>query len=389
MNPKLRELDTTPPRPLRVGELRARMASTLGISSGAINIVGQQMRGRKVVQQCWGTAGKRRFFGKVYLGEVYPVEAHFATPWEDLECPEPPLLSAEEQVTVEMTAFQRVLGLMGTRNIPVLLACSLSQRTLVCERVEGVSLESLFRHPLLHFFRARGSNMRSLECAMSQAGAWLRALHNASSQGYEMMEPEEIADGLRALLQKRQMEDSTYAQLARRMFAPLTSGLRSAIRVPIALNHGDFTFANLLWNRDRQNFWVIDFALSRTRPITHDLCTFVAALRRELLLPLTSPRMVRNLEDAFWKGYGRIAESIRTIVDCLSCASPFYRDLPRLSLSDRAAGWRGRVSGLLYRQLLQDLMFKRMVRAEQSAGTGLGIGANTVPHHATNVASRP
>lgn len=141
---------------------------------------------------------------------------------------------------------------------------------------------------------------------------------------------------------------------------------RTVLRVPVALNHGDFSLPNLIWNDHEKQLWVIDFELSSYRPILHDLCTLIATLRRQLLMPLTLPHVVESLEQAFWSGYGSISEEIRATVHSLSGAWNFYHTLPRLSTLRERRGWRGSLKALAYKSLFQYFMIARLLRVQRS-----------------------
>ena len=81
--------------------------------------------------------------------------------------------------------------------------------------------------------------------------------------------------------ERRDWNSTPYAELALRVLESARSGLssRTSLRVPVALNHGDFSLPNLIWNHDRQHLWVVDFELSALRPIFYDLCTMIFELR--------------------------------------------------------------------------------------------------------------
>ena len=202
---------------------------------------------------------------------------------------------------------------------------------------------------------------------MLQAGSWLRTVHESSFQGYENIEISQAVDALRALAHRKGAEFRTYAGLACQALESTRRDLspRTSLRVPVALNHGDFSLPNLIWGEAGKRLWVVDFEHSSQRPIIHDLCTLIATLRFRLLMPFTAPRVVRRLEEAFWKGYGPTAKEIRTLVSGLSCAWLFYHILPRLSTLRERRGWRGGIKAVLYKSLFQRFMMARIIRAQQ------------------------
>jgi hypothetical protein len=99
----------------------------------------------------------------------------------------------------------------------------------------------------------------------------LRTLHDSSTQGYEIIDLEEVLDSLRTLLRMRRLEFTRYGLLATTVMECALANPRTSVRVPAALNHGDFTLSNLLWDKKFDQLWVIDFELAAHRPILHDL----------------------------------------------------------------------------------------------------------------------
>ncbi len=346
-----------------VEELQCRVACALNIAPELVSIEGHRSDFPWVMLWCWGKAAGARLFAKVFLADPYPVPARFATPWEELEGPANPQRPVEEQVSAEWNMIHEMRSRVGTQNIPAPLGRSFEDRTLVVEEVSGQRMDS--------FVNWRWPSRRkahSVEEAMLQAGSWLRTLHESSFQGYETVDVSEALDALLALARRRGAELAPYAGLARQVLESTRRDLnpRTALRVPVALNHGDFSLPNLIWDDPKKRLWVIDFEHSGQRPIIHDLCTLIATLRYRLLMPITSPRVVRLLEEVFWKGYGPTAKEIRTLVNGLSCAWLFYHIFPRLSTLRARRGWRGGLKASLYKSLFQRFMIARILRAQQS-----------------------
>lgn len=313
-------------------DLRGRVASALNISPAFVNIEGHCVRYMGLFVQCWGTAAGTRIFAKVFLVDRYPTPPRFATPAEELASPENPTRPVREQIEIERSHYQQMRALMGGQNIPALLGCSLTHRILVYEEVKGLRVDSLVKNRLANGFHLRDRNGTSVESALFKAGAWLRTLHDSTSEGFECIDSANVIEDLRALLRKRQMETSPYAALAFKALesVPLEDHAESPVRVPVALNHGDFTMPNLLWNGDQQQLWVIDFELSARRPILHDLCTMIFDLRKRLLHPLTSPRAIERFEKTFWKGYGAIPDNLLAFTNALATIRLLYHTLPKL-----------------------------------------------------------
>ena len=349
--------------PVRVGDIQTRVASAMNIAPELVNIKSHRTGFPGLMVWCWGTAAGARLFAKIFLVDPYPIPPRFATPWEELAGSENPQRPVEEQVTVEWNMVQEMRSLVGTQNIPAPMGHSVEDRTLVFEAVNGLRMDSYVNWIWLH-----RRKVRSAEAAMVEAGSWLRNVHECSFQRYEIIDVSETVNALLALTRGKRVETARYAGLALKVLEFTRQGLhpQTSVRVPVALNHGDFSLPNLIWDDERRHLWVIDFELSSYRPILHDLCTLIATLRYRLLMPYTSPRVVRFLEEAFWKGYGPIAKDIRTLANGLASAWLFYHVFPRLSTLRERRGWSGGLKGLLYKSLFQRFMMARILHAQRS-----------------------
>jgi Ser/Thr protein kinase RdoA (MazF antagonist) len=207
-----------------------------------------------------------------------------------------------------------------------------------------------------------------METAIFHAGAWLRAVHESSPQGCEALEFLEVVDALRGLIRKKELQATVYAQWALKAVETLGQILspRTSLHIPVALNHGDFSLPNLIWDPDREHLWVVDFELSARKAILHDLCTMIFELRKPLLYPHTSRRAVEVCESAFWAGYGVIAEDLFVLVNALATARLFYQSFPRISTLPERRGWKGWLKATLYKGL-----FQRYATARILQGAGL------------------
>ncbi len=344
-------------------DLRSRVASALNISPALVNIEGHCIRYMGLFLQCWGTAAGARVFAKVFLVDRYPTPPRFATPAEELATPENPNRPVEAQIEIESNKFRQMRALMGSQNIPALLGCSLYHRILVYEEVNGLRVDSLVKNRLVNWLRVRDRNRKPVETALREAGAWLRTLHDSTSEGFESIEAGKVIEDLRALLRKNQMETSPYAAIALKAleFTPLGHPAEACVRVPVALNHGDFTLPNLLWNDDHRHLWVIDFELSAARPILHDLCTMIFDLRKRLLHPLTSPPAIERFEKAFWKGYGAIPENLLAFTNALATTRLFYHTLPKLRDWQAQRGlWAG-IKASLYNRVFEPALVRHLL----------------------------
>ena len=342
-------------------DLQCRVASALNVSPALVKIEGHCIRYMGLFMQCWGTAAGARIFAKVFLVDRYPIPPRFATPAEELATPENPTRPVEEQIEIERSHFQQMRALMGNENIPALLGCSLSHRILVYENVNGLRVDSFVKNRVIDGFRP--GNGTSVETALFKAGAWLRTLHDSTSKGFDTIDSGEVIRDLRALIRKKQMEASPDAALALRALesARFEHHAEACMRVPVALNHGDFTMPNLLWNDDHQHLSVIDFELSAPRPILHDLCTMISDLRKRLLHPLTSPQAIDQFEKAFWRGYGTIPDNLLAFTNALATARLFYHTLPELrDWREQRGVWAG-IKASLYTRVFEPSLVRRLL----------------------------
>ena len=348
-----------PEGPSRLGDVRDRVASALSIPSGLVNIESHQVGLSGWVLRCLGKADGAQFFAKVFLVDPYPVPPRFSTPWEELVGPEKPHRPVEEQIAAEWSMARKIYSLLGGRNIPAPLGCSLGDRTLVFEQVRGSRLD--------HYVKwtwPAGEKVGPAETAVFQAGEWLRAMHSSSPQGCETADLAEVNDTLRRLIRKRRLDSSPYAEWALKPLEFLARDLapRTSVHMPVALNHGDFSLPNLIWDNDREELWVVDFELAARKATLHDLCTMIFELRKPLLHPLTSQRAVRIRESAFWAGYGPIAQDFFAFVNALVTARLFYQSFPRISTLAARRGWKGWLKATAYQRLFQRYATTRIWR---------------------------
>jgi hypothetical protein len=338
-------------------DTRRRVASALKIPQQLVSLAGLQVNPSGLILQSSGTADGARFVAKTFLVNPYPIHPRFATPREELAGQDDAYRSVEEQIIAEWTWAQRMCALMGTQAIPLPMGHSIENRTLVFEEVNAVRMDRIVNS------RWPGhGKMISAEAAMFQAGAWLRRLHESSSQGYETMDLGEVAADLNSLVRKRAIETAPFAGLAR--WALESAGQEfnrgTSLCVPVAFSHGDFTLPNLLWSHDRQHLWVVDFELSARRPILHDLCTMIFDLRKRLLHPLTSPRVIQQCEKSFWRGYGAVSKELPALANALATARIFYSSLPRISTLRERRGFTVGLKASLYKVLFQPFMLERL-----------------------------
>lgn len=316
-------------------EARRRIAFALGIGAESVNVEQSRVSLSGWTMHCYGAAGRARFCAKIYLVDQYPLSPRFTLPGDDLCHHEQILQPAEQHIATEWELIQRIRSLVGSRNNPALLGCSPTERTLVFEEIKGARADRLTR-----WAWPSSSKLRSLEDALFQAGAWLSHLHQASSRSIESLIPIDVLTQVRQLVAAKHLEAKHYRRLA---LQPLEAvcrqiGPRTPLRVPITMNHGDFSLPNLIWDGMRERLWVIDFELSSVRSILHDLCTMIFNLRSRLLFPFTALTAVVQCEKAFWRGYRDASANLKLLVSAIVTSRLFYYSLPRMSRTCGSGG---------------------------------------------------
>lgn len=349
-------------RPRSLEDVRGRVASALNTSVGLVRIETQHLGHSGWVLRCTGKTDGVRFFAKILLADPYPVPPRFATPWEELASPEKRERPVEEQIAVEWRMAGEMRSLVGGECIPSPLGCSLDNRTLVFEEVHGTRLDHF-----VNWAYPTGQKLRSMVTAIYRAGEWLRGVHDLSAQGCETIELVEITESLHALIRKKALEGTRYGEWALKAVELLVRNLgpRASFHMPVALNHGDFSLPNLIWDSNCQHLWVVDFELAARKAILHDLCTMMFDLRKPLLYPFTPQNTVQLCERAFWAGYGAIAEDLFLCVNALATARLFYYSFPRISTLRERRGWKGWLKGTLYKGLFQRFMSARILRGAE------------------------
>ncbi len=354
--------------------LKYRIAGALALPPELVRITDCRTRYMGLFLQCSGIADGTPIFAKVFLVDSYPNPARYANPMEELAGRENPEHPVEEQIATERKNLQQMLGLMGLRNIPKPLACSISLRTLVYEAVDGVRVDTFTNDHVSNLLHRRPQELDSVATAICRAGEWLRRLHDSTSQGSETVDCRQLEVALRELLTKRQLANSSEGALASKVLAMAQKefGVGGVVQVPVAMNHGDFTLANLLWDGSHRQLWVIDFEQMARRPILHDLSAMIFALRKELLHPLASWRVVKRCEDSFWEGYGGVPQELRSLVNALATARLFYFTLPKLrNWRNQRGVWAG-LKASVYAHACQPFVVKRLLKT-LSDRTRIGI----------------
>lgn len=344
-----------------VREVRARVASALDRPAREITVKDVGRSPSCLTLRCTGFQGERRYFAKIFLTDQYPVARRFFTPWEEeVDSGWLPVRSTSEQIEAEWAMTQRVSAFAQGAAVPTPLGRSLGARTIVWEKAEGKRLDRIAAHSIWTDARGRIGALGAF-----QAGRWLRSLHAASALCVQFVNLAEGIQKFEGTLPKRKGADLQYCLAALRILKGLLSSLPSGgLELPVALNHGDFCPANVLWDEQTRQLAVVDYELACFQPVAYDLFSFISELRAQLLRPHISRALVQNWESAFWNGYGEVSPELRMAVDALAHSRIYYYSLARLLTRGRRRGWiRGAVA-TLYRLVLEP--YVRAKRLEQA-----------------------
>jgi Phosphotransferase enzyme family len=304
--------------------------------------------------KCRGVVNGQRFFAKLLLADPYPINV--VTPWKEIFRPSQEWRRADEQLELEWNRSCELQTKLGASCLARPLGRSLASRTLVWEQLHG--------KPVLDdlVFRSRvSSRAATAAAALRQAGSWLRRLHERTACGSEALEATSILNSVLQIIESE--EPSAYVDRAAIVVRSSLERLRGqAICSPLALNHGDFTLANLMWSRPSGQLGVVDFENAMPVGTWRDLATMVLSLRKQLLNPVVSRRAVMEMEDAFWAGYGDVGQPMLIFVYALAISRILFYYPHRIATRGKRRGWRGAITGSLYRSLMQNSMIERSVQ---------------------------
>ncbi len=258
---------------------------------------------------------------------------------------------------------QQLRALVGPSYVPEPLGKSLTTSTIVWEEATGVRLNDTLKRT--HWVVWKGTT----GTALFQVGTWLRKLHDASPCGEESVEFTAVIRAVSESLTGRGLGSSPYASMA---LQPLEAARREIgqkrLLVPRVLSHGDFSLANLVWDKKAGRLFVIDFEDFTPRTLLHDLVSIVSELRVLLLNPLVRKPVILDLEESFWEGYGNISPSTLMFINAAALSRIFYYFLPRLSERRQR---RGRLAGAttsVYKAFFETFMISRCLETFLRAG---------------------
>ena len=350
-------------RTIPVLDLRDRIASAL--DACPTEIVLRRFRispgGRSA--QCWGRCDRREmgrwngvdFFAKVFLADPYPIVSKLAAPWEGNAHKEPLVRPLRDQLRIEWNTTHRLRALLGD-SVPAPLGCSEAAKTIVWEDVPAAwVIETVKRSRLVDPRGLTGAG------ALYEAGAWLHTLHDRSLVGNEQVDTRQVADAIRAA-----SEMAWHQRVSNVAVATIGRFLDEAVErtggqfpVPNALGHGDFTLANLMWNRKGRRLFVIDYENFAYRSVCYDLLTMVFDIRLFFLNPWVPRRVPVALEAAFWRGYGTVSSELRSFVSAVASATILGSFLPQMKARRERRSWLAGITTTPYKVLFEDAMVKR------------------------------
>ncbi len=220
-----------------------------------------------------------------------------------------PVTEARARATLELRALQAVearIGRAGTDRFDVLHPLGIVDDGMALAMLthEGVSLA----RTLSRLSRARRSPVPP-ETLVEDAGAWLRAFHDAPAPIDLPARQERVVDITAAL---RAFGDFLLGEHPSRELADLVDraiGAAASLSdpLPVRPTHGDFAPRNLIVGPDGR--LTVSDLLGRWRaPIYEDIATFLVALRSGRQVALSGGRLLRRpveiLERHFLDGYG-------------------------------------------------------------------------------------
>jgi phosphotransferase family enzyme len=332
-------------------DIRDRIACALCAGTQSVTVESYGYNTSRLAVCCSGKWKGKKLFAKILLADPYPIPPRFRAPWEASPRASVPVRAVSEQVDTEWDMTIKMLRLSGGRSVPVPLGRSLAARTIVWEKAGGISLVQA-----LKWSRWRNPVAKGGAQALFKAGSWLRSVHEASHQGMELIEARDLVQTAIGMSRQNHRNGGRYESMASKILeASLTEiGETGNFEVPVALTHGDFCLANLLWKSTDMQLAVIDFELSGYRPIYYDLFALISDLRAMLLNPMIPKSVIQLWEESFWRGYGKTSTEVTAFVKGLALARVFYYHFSRLLTRRERKGLIGGINAQLYRTFLED-----------------------------------
>ena len=235
--------------------MRDSVAAALNVRSEDVKIDHWRLSPGQRSTRCWGTSLGKRFFAKTLALDPYRLVPRVAVPGKEAVANGNSCRSASEQIEAEWSMTQRLRKLVGNEAVPAPLGKSIATKTVVWEQATGARMDDSVRRSRWMDHRGNAGG-----AALFQAGTWLKKLHNASAHREAAINCGELIRGVRELLQSQGLSSSGYASTALQLLETArhrTGG--NDLLMPTVLSHGDFTLANMLWDKKASHLWIVDF----------------------------------------------------------------------------------------------------------------------------------
>jgi hypothetical protein len=335
-----------------VPDLLQAVADALNLPSGRIVIGNEKCVWDQRSIKFMGYADGQEFFAKMLIADPYPV--NIAAPWHSVLIAGERKRCSVNQVKLEASVRYELALMTDVSAIPECLGSSALFRTVVWERLSGTTALSLLRRSGM--FDPLGKTCRAIAL---KAGSWLRRLHDDTRRGAQDLS---LSGAMRAVQQTIPSSNrSASARCANDLLSRSAEKMSGSVAVPVSRNHGDFTLVNLMWNQEQRELHVIDFENSEYAPIWQDLAAISFSMRKQLLNPLIPAHIVRGMEQAFWKGYGKIDSDLFEFVQTLALSKILVHCPERQMKSGAGKMSVSGIAGSFYANLVQSSLMSRAV----------------------------
>lgn len=326
----------------------ADIAGALGAKPGAVIAESWSKNRRRTAAHCFGKYEGKPFFAKVLLNKSYPLLAPIALPDHKLLRRLRIMQSGKEQIETEWTAGEQLSSISRAVVIPKGIARS--RNVIVWEYFPGAPLDSMVKQSW-----TTGLSETEGSQALTDAGSWLRGLHESCARGVGSVD---LGEAVTVLLQyRRTLPRKLHGHVDTALsFIEFATEFLNAKQVYVSrsLTHGDFSLPNLLWDAGSARLAVVDYEHAAERTVVHDLVVLLCNLRAKLLNPVIPASTIERLEASFWRGYGPVSRELAVLVNSLASAWVFYHFIPKISLDLQNQSWMKRVMLVAYEKFLQE-----------------------------------
>jgi len=341
------------PHPEELDQVRERIASALNSSPRSIAVDHCRSSRSRLTLHCWGSSAGRRFFGKIFVSDPYPIQRASLLGLESL-APPSQVRSVEDQIDFEWEMTNKLREVGGSDRVPAPLGKCPVTKTIVWEQVSGRRLEQLIKQTGWRDPRGYRST-----AALFQAGAWLSKVHDLLPLRLATMDFHTLMDGIPDLVQKEGWPQC--AGIARKVLEETVASLHGTreLSVPVGLVHGDFNLENLIWNAKTRQLFIVDFERCGQGAISYDLVSIIFCLRVKLLNPFIPKGVIELWEKSFWAGYGSIPGELRACIDAQATLLSFGSFLLGLSTRKNQHGWLAASTSTVYKAFLENHLLRR------------------------------